>query len=614
MHTGRGNDMTSTTQRGFPLPSSVRVVPGTERAQAAYPYYMQFAPEDDQRFWFYNSMHFPEPMHAFDSVTGEAAYCALGAANTRVQVLPTTKGIDERYINGRVYIGGIGVTDPAEIKERTEEFMQRAFYYYEHWEDLYASWKKKMRALIEDAQKLPSLSLPKYEPLENVRAGRGIASNHWLLDTYQKTLEGYFRMWHHHFEFLLLGYGAYMTFFAFCKKAFPEISDQTIARMVAGMEAEIFRPDDELRRLARSAVQLGVDRHFQDGSTANTILESLKDGGPSARKWLEELESARHPWFNVNVGDGFYHYHRSWNDDLTLPFSALPSYIRQVKGGDSLERPVKQLLEERAQLIADYRELLATDEDRAAFDQMIGLAHRVFPYVEGHKFYCEHWYTNLFFNKIREFGALLRDHGFFAKEEDVFHLTHYELKSAIVDLMQSWSAGSPPRGPKHWPAIVAERAAAIAAWTKNDTPPALGPVPDIIDDPAIVMLWGITRESLDAWLKADSDADAKELKGFAASRGVVEGIARVVKSAEEIGRLRDGDILVCQVTNPTWSPVFRKIAAAVSDIGGSMSHAAIVAREYGLPAVVGTGTATRRIKDGQRVRVDGDRGLVTLLD
>ena len=84
-----------------------------------------------------------------------------------------------------------------------------------------------------------------------MHAGRGIASNHLLLDTYQKTLEGYFRMWHHHFEFLLLGYGAYMTFFAFCKKAFPEISDQTVARMVAGIEAEIFRPDEELRRLAR---------------------------------------------------------------------------------------------------------------------------------------------------------------------------------------------------------------------------------------------------------------------------------------------------------------------------------------------------------------------------
>ena len=82
---------------------------------------------------------------------------------------------------------------------------------------------------------------------------------------------------------------------------------------------------------------------------------------------------------------------------------------------------------------------------------------------------------------------------------------------------------------------------------------------------------------------------------------------------EEIGRLQKGDILVCQVTNPTWASVFQKISAAVSDIGGSMSHAAIVAREYGLPAVVGTGTATSRIKDGQRIRVDGGRGVVTLL-
>src|SRR6187401_2349621 len=138
--------------RGFPAPSSLKVLPGTEGAQAAYPYYVQFTKADDERFWFYNSMHFPEPMHAFDSVTGEAAYCALGAANTRVHCLPTTKGIDERIINGRV---GIGVTDPAEIAERTDEFMQRAFYYYENWESLYASWKEKMLALIADAQQFP---------------------------------------------------------------------------------------------------------------------------------------------------------------------------------------------------------------------------------------------------------------------------------------------------------------------------------------------------------------------------------------------------------------------------------------------------------------------------
>ena len=97
-------------------------------------------------------------------------------------------------------------------------------------------------------------------------------------------------MWHHHFEFLLLGYGAYMTFFAFCKKAFPEISDQTIARMVAGMEAEIFRPDDELRRLARVAVQLGVEAPFQDGVSAE------HDAREPARTWVRRERSGWRSW------------------------------------------------------------------------------------------------------------------------------------------------------------------------------------------------------------------------------------------------------------------------------------------------------------------------------
>jgi len=599
--------------KGFPLPSSLKVVPGTEAAQAAHPYYIQFNPGDDERFWFYNSMHFPEPMHHFDMVTAEAAYCALGSFNTRVHVLPTTKGIDHRIINGRVFIGGVAVTDPAEIEARTKEFQQRAFYYYEHWETLYDQWKEKMKALIADAQALPKPTLPDLEPIETTHTGKGVAANHALIDTYRKTLEGYFRMWHHHFEFLLLGYGAYLTFFDFCKKAFPEISDQAISRMVAGMEAEIFRPDEEVKRLARRAVELGVDDKFHDGMVIDDVLAALDQLGGAGKEWLKELESSRNPWFNVNVGDGFYHYHRSWNDDLSMPFAALPGYIEKVKSGQPIERPTGKLIEEREQLVADYRDLLDTDEDRATYDQLITLAHRVFPYVEGHKFYCEHWYTNLFFNKIREYGELLAENGFFAEPADVFHLTHYELESAIIDLMLTWSSGAQPIGPQHWPAKVAERKAAIKIWGEHTVPPALGAVPDVIDDPAIVMLWGITRESLDAWL-SDGEGPSNELKGFAACQGVVEGTARVVKSVEEISRLQQGDILVCQVTNPTWAPIFQKISAAVSDIGGSMSHMAIVAREYELPAVVGTGSATQRIKDGQRIRVDGGRGIVTILE
>ncbi|HMK23146.1 MAG TPA: hypothetical protein VK466_12495, partial [Terriglobales bacterium] len=457
---------TKVTRKSFPSPSSLQVIQGTERAQAAYPYYMQFTKEDDERFWFYNSMHFPEPMSAFDVTTAEAAYCALGAANTRVHSLPTTLGIDYRIINGRIYIGGNAVTAPAEIARRTEQFQQRAFYYYENWERLFAQWKDKMMGLIREAENFAKPELPEFEPLAHVHAGRGIASNHYLLDTYQKALEGYFRMWHYHFEFLLLGYGAYLTFFDFCKKAFPEISEQTVARMVSGIQAEIFRPDDELRRLAQRAIELGVDGALQEGTSPSRVMQALEQLGEPGKAWLQELENSRDPWFNINVGDGFYHYHRSWNDDLSMPFSALPGYIANVKAGERIERPIQKLMEERRQLIAEYRDLLNSDEERAAYDQMITLAHRVFPYVEGHKFYCEHWYTNLFFNKIREFGALLAAHGFFPGTEDVFQLTRFELEEAIVDLMISWSNGSPARGPARWPAIVHERKAAIAEWAK----------------------------------------------------------------------------------------------------------------------------------------------------
>jgi pyruvate,water dikinase len=91
-------------------------------------------------------------------------------------------------------------------------------------------------------------------------------------------------------------------------------------------------------------------------------------------------------------------------------------------------------------------------------------------------------------------------------------------------------------------------------------------------------------------------------------------VARVVRSTEEIGEVRDGEILVCSSTSPAWAPIFSKIKATVTDVGGVMSHAAIVCREYGLPAVVGTGRATSQIRTGQRIQVDGTEGIVTILD
>ena len=149
--------------------------------------------------------------------------------------------------------------------------------------------------------------------------------------------------------------------------------------------------------------------------------------------------------------------------------------------------------------------------------------------------------------------------------------------------------------------------------SKAKPPPALGVPPEVITEPFTVMLWGITSDSVMAWLDG-GDAQEGELRGMAASPGIVEGVARVILSADEIGELQDGEILVAPLTAPSWAPIFSKIQATVTDTGGMMSHAAIVCREYGLPAVTGTGFATTNLSTGQRIRVDGSNGTVTVLD
>ena len=600
--------------RSFLLPSQIADFPGAEGWRSMYPYYTRFQPEDDKRFWFYNAMHFPEPMPAFDAITAEVPYEALGAFTTRVFAFPTTKGIEHRIVNGRIYITAIPVTEPSEIQHRLEIFQERAGYYYENWQRIFDEWKVRLQALIRELESIQVPALPEFDDRDVVTKAKGLGQNHYVKEGFHRTIELFSKMWHHHFEMLMLGYGAYMVFFDFCKKAFPETADQTVARMVAGIEVLMFRPDDELKRLAKRAIELEVGDAFVPGEDSGKILRDLAERGESGRRWLAELDRSRDPWFHMSTGDGFYHHHLSWNEDLSVPFAALPRYIEQLKHGVSLERPTERLKQERERIINEYRELLRGEEERQAFDQMLGLCHLVFPFVENHKFYCEHWFTTLFFKKVREFGGLLAAHGILAEAGDIFHLQYVEIESALGDLSLAWAGGGKPLGAAHWQPIVRERKRIVEKLKEWSPPPALGPIPEQISDPALQMLWGITSETLESWAGHGEAPDQKEIVGFAASPGVVEGIARVLKDVNDIGQIRDGEILVCPVTAPSWGPVFGKIKAAVSDIGGTMSHAAIVAREYGLPAVVGTGQATQRIRTGQRLHVDGNRGIVRILD
>jgi pyruvate, water dikinase len=599
----------------FQSPFEVEQPPGCEGWESMYPYYALFSGErrasEEQRGWFRDGMHFPEPMFPFDFVTADSPYLCLGQANSRIFMVPPALGIDHRVLYGWVYMSPNGVADEAEIGRRAGEFQQRAGYYFQNWDELYGRWQEKVEDEIRGIEQLVVPELPEQEDMAVVTEGRGIGSSHLLLVAYNRLLESIDRIWQYHFEFLNLGYAAYLAFYQLCKEAFPDIADQTIAKMVAGVDVVLFRPDEELQRLARLAIGMGIGDAIKGAADEDALRAALASSS-EGRDWLSDWDGTKSPWFNYSNGNGFYHHHRSWVDDPAIPLGGVRSYIERLEAGNDISRPLEAVSAERDRITAEHRELLPDDATRTAFDESLGLSRVVFPYVESHNFYVEHWYHTLFWNKVREFGALFVLHGFLEAEDDVFYLQRHEINDALVDLRLSWAAGSVGRGPGYWPPIVAERKRIMEAMRGWSPPPALGAVPEAITEPMTIMLWGITTERVREWASGSS-ADSACLTGFAGSPGVVEGVARVILDVRDVGKLEEGEILVAPVTSPSWTPVFGKVAAAVSDIGGIMSHAAIVAREYGMPAVVGTGNATARISTGDRVRVDGDAGVVTIL-
>jgi pyruvate,water dikinase len=605
---------TNATEGSFPSPYEIETPAGCEGWEEMYPYHGLFderrREQDENRFWFWNSMHFPEPMPAFDVICIDSPYQAIGEWQNRVFAVPPAMGIDWRVINGYIYITGNPVTDPAKVAERAEFFQARAGYYFQNWTDLYGKWRVKMEGLIRELGELKVPDLPEYE-------SDAIAFGEDRNTSFYETLHAYTRalrlgdlMWQHHFEFLLLGYGAYSTFAELCKTNLPDIPDQHIAQMVAGIDVLVFRADGELRRLARQAIETGVDGAFQQGRTPDQIDEDLWHT-KAGRDWLGELEKVKDPWFNMATGDGLYHFYRSWYDDPSIPYASLIGYIQALKSGQEIERPTEEIARERERLAEEYGALL-DENTRKGFDDLLTLSRTVFPYVEEHKFYCDYWFLTRWWNKVREFGALLAHHDFLEDTEDVFQLSRYEVAAALDELVLSWATGGQPLGPQHWPPIVARRKEILAKLAEWSPPPAVGIVPDAVNDPVLNMLWGVTTERVREWARQQDGG--RTLTGAAASPGVVEGPARVVRGVKQIGELREGEILVCGATSPAWAPIFTKIKGAVTDVGGVMSHAAIVCREYGLPAVVGTGRATSAIKTGQMISVDGTAGRVEILD
>ncbi len=608
---------TEAPRKGFPSPFDVAIPPGCEGWEEMYAHHAVFNEErrsfDEGRFWFQDAVHSPEPFCPFDSVWFEYAVVALNQASARLFALPPSLGVEYRILNGYVYLSASSVTDDEVLARRAELFARRGGHYYEHWDALYEAWVEKVERTNHELLELVVPELPELEDEAVVTEAGGVGSSHKLLVAYDNVLEALDRIFQYHFELLNLGYAAYLVFYELCRQAFPDISDQTVARMVSGIDLVVLRPDEELKRLACLAIELRVGEAVASAIDEELLRASLVETDDGAR-WLANFDETKDPWFYFSCGSGAYHDHRSWIDDTRLPIAAIGAYIRRLQAGEDISRPSAAVLAERERITAEHRALLAEDL-RRPFDERLGLARTVFPFIENHQFYVEHRFFTIFWNKVREFGALLAEHGFLGEQEDVFYLRHGEVREALEELRLQWSSAGAGRalGPVHWPPIVARRRSVHEAMREWDPPPALGRVPETITDPITVMLWGITDERVQEWLSSLDGASARTLTGLAGSPGRAEGRARVVLRPEQIGELEQGEILVAPSTSTSWTPVFGRIAAAVLDSGGIMCHAAIVAREYGLPAVIGTGSATKRIKTGDWLRVDADAGVVEIL-
>ncbi len=608
-------------EKKFLNPHEIETIPGTEGWERMYPYHYRFTTEDKEReeyensmFWFNDALHYPEPMYPFDMIWDEAWFLALSQNNSRVFMVPPALGVDHRIVNGNVYITPVPVANPDDIGPRVPLFMERAGYYYENWNKLHDNWETKMKDIITQLRELEIKQPPDMEELSVVTSGVGTSSGYNLLHNYDKLIDLGILCWQYHFEFLNLGYAAYVTFVDFCTKAFPDIPLQKITQMVGGVDVIMYKPDEELKKLAKLALELKITDKLAGKVDVKDVVSSLS-GSDSGKKWLEAWEKAKEPWFNVSTGTGWYHHDLSWNDDLNVPLNFIRIYISSLQQGKTIDRPLAKIQAEREQITNEYRSLLKTDEDKQTFDQLQGTSKLVFPYVENHLFYVEHWFHSLFWNKMRDVSRIMVNHGIFNDVEDIWFMNRSEIKEGLWDLVTSWATGTKPYGPIKWKKEIEWRKGVYQKFKEWTPPPAIGTPPESIGEPFTIVLWGVTNESMAAWakLKEIGDPDKVEtMTGFAASPGVVEGVARVCRSVKEIDQLQEGEILVAPTTSPSWAPVFQKIQACVTDVGGIMSHAAIVCREYGVPAIVGTGQATTIIKSGMTIKVDGNTGEITI--
>ncbi|HET7581196.1 MAG TPA: PEP-utilizing enzyme [Candidatus Limnocylindria bacterium] len=344
----------------------------------------------------------------------------------------------------------------------------------------------------------------------------------------------------------------------------------------------------------------GTVSEVQDVAEGLERLVDLARDDPAVSAWLRAGADAPQPIghaFAEMLGDFLRrhgHLGQSWDDLQIASWAEEPhKLLRDV--AKRLDAPGERVADRQRRLAEDAEQLLgrvrqsADDrpEELAAFERTLAAAREIGHISETHNYWIDRMAQATLRRLVMRVAARLVESGALADPADVFYLRRDEIRDLIL-------------APRDRRELVAARRAEHAQQRQLTPLPWVGQPPDEgggnrFDTPE------------------RQEQPGEEVRGAGASAGIARGPARVARGQADFDRIQPGDVIVCPSSNPSWVPLFSIAAALVTDTGGVLSHAAVVARELGLPAVVGTRDATHRIADGRLVEVDGAAGIVRLL-
>ena len=535
-------------------------------------------PGDAHMFWTYDRMHFPEPVTPLEGMI--MANMAASGMSAAMEVYEMPVRAHGRHINTYPYTSMMPVVPPEQMEaqgKRAEEKLGSAM---AGLDDLWnKEWLPEIKKHLVFWDGFDLQGAPMSE----------------LMDHLDDTLDRAKRLWEIHFTLAFPAYLSISLFDELYNDLFEDEGAFGAYTLLQGFDNKTLETGRAQWELSRRALASHEVRQILEERATGEVLPTL-EATPSGQTFLAELQAYLEAY--GQRGDKWGLSFPYWIEDPAPVIRNLKDYITQPDRDPMAELNV--LAEEREQAVAKARERLTGYPRQVVgqFEFLLKTAQTGTVLTEDHGFWIDFNGQYRVRRVVMAFGQRLANEGVIQGPGDVFYLNLDELRESAV--------GS-PGGDRR--AVIEERQAEMEHFSQIQPPPILGmdygPAPDTPFSRFGAKFGGGPPPTSD---------EPDVLRGNPGSPGTVRGPARVVRSITEAEKLQAGDILVAETTAPPWTPLFATAGAVVTDTGGILSHCAIVAREYRIPAVVGTGMATARIQDGQLLEVDGDGGLVHILE